>query len=261
MRVHVVSDVHGNTEALARAGDGADVLLVLGDLIDFVDYHDHTGGILGRIFGPEVVGRFAELRSGTRDELRTFARSLWSRIDDPAAVIEQEVRSQYERVFGSFTAPTYATPGNVDLPTLWPEYASDLVTICDGTVAEIGGVRVGFVGGGLLAPGVRPAGSAVWMPYLRTHEDYAAAVSRLHAVDVVASHIPPAVPELCYDVVARHPERGSPQLLELIDRERPELAMFGHVHQPLAARTRIGRTECVNVGHFQRTEQPYVLHW
>lgn len=261
MRVHVVSDVHGNTEALARAGDGADVLVVLGDLLDFVDYHDHSGGILGRIFGPETVRRFAELRAGTRDEMRAFARMLWSSLDDPATVIENEVRAQYERLFASLTAPTYATPGNVDLPHLWPEYASDTVTICDGTVVDIGGVRVGFVGGGLLPAGVRPSGSAVWMPYLRTHQDYAAAVSSLRGVDVVASHIPPAVPELCYDVVARYPERGSPQLLELIERERPELALFGHVHQPLAGRMRIGRTECVNVGHFQRTEVPYVLHW
>lgn len=261
MRVHVVSDVHGNTEALARAGDGADVLLVLGDLIDFVDYHNYSGGILGRIFGPDTVRRFAELRAGTRDELRAFARSLWARFDDPAAVIEEEVRSQYERLFRSFTVPTYATPGNVDLPHLWTEYASDLVTICDGSVADIGGVRVGFVGGGLLPEGVRSFSSPAWMPYLRTQQDYAAAAAALTGLDVIASHIPPALPDLCYDVVARHPERGSPHLLEVIDRERPELALFGHVHQPLARRMRVGRTECVNVGHFQRTETPYVLRW
>jgi Icc-related predicted phosphoesterase len=35
--------------------------------------------------------------------------------------------------------------------------------------------------------------------------------------------------------------------------------VFGHVHQPLTARMRVGRTECVNVGHFQRTERAYVL--
>lgn len=261
VRVHVVSDVHGNTDALARAGDGADVLIVLGDLIDFVDYHDHSGGILGRIFGPDAVRRFAELRTGARDELRSFARSLWARLDDPAAVIEEEVRSQYERLFRSFTVPTYATPGNVDLPHLWTEYAGDLVTICDGVVADIGGMRVGFVGGGLLPEGVPSLGSAAWMPYLRTQQDYAAAAAALTGLDVVASHIPPALPDLCYDVVARHEERGSPHLLELIDRERPELALFGHVHQPLAPRMRIGRTECVNVGHFQRTETPYVLCW
>lgn len=47
MRVHVVSDVHGNAEALARAGGGADALLVLGDLVEFVDYQHPARGILG----------------------------------------------------------------------------------------------------------------------------------------------------------------------------------------------------------------------
>jgi hypothetical protein len=31
------------------------------------------------------------------------------------------------------------------------------------------------------------------------------------------------------------------------------------VHQPLRARFRIGRTECVNVGHFAARATPYVL--
>lgn len=262
MRVHVVSDVHGNTEALARAGDGADVLIVLGDLVDFVDYHDHSAGILGRVFGPEVTARFAELRrSGLRGELRAFIQSLWTRLDDPAAVIEHEVRGQYEQLFGSLTAPTYATPGNVDLPHLWPEYAGSGVTVCDGTVVEIGEQRVGFVGGALLPDGVSLPRHPVWRPYLRTPQDYAAAVAGLAEVDVLATHIPPAVAELCYDVVARHPELGSPHLLDLIHRQRPRLALFGHVHQPLAPRMRVGRTECVNVGHFKRTEIPHVLHW
>jgi hypothetical protein len=33
------------------------------------------------------------------------------------------------------------------------------------------------------------------------------------------------------------------------------------VHQPLCTRTRIGCTECVNVGHFRITGAPYVLRW
>ena len=263
MRVHVVSDVHGNTQALARAGDGADALVVLGDLIDFVDYHDHSGGILGRIFGPEAVRRFAELRSSARGDLRAFTRSLWDRLDDPAAVIEHEVREQYGRIFASLTAPTYAMPGNVDLPHLWQEFAGDQVTICDGTITEIGGRQFGFVGGALLADGVVPRRTGPWVPYLRTPAEFAAAVDALERadVDVLASHIPPAVPELCYDVVARHPELGSARLLEFVRTHEPALSLFGHVHAPLASRVRIGRTECVNVGHFQRTETPYVLRW
>jgi hypothetical protein len=62
LRVHVVSDVHGYADALARAGDGADVL---GGLLDFVDYHDHSGGIIGRIFGPEAVRRSRSCAPGT----------------------------------------------------------------------------------------------------------------------------------------------------------------------------------------------------
>ena len=269
VRVHVVSDVHGNTDALARAGDGADALVVLGDLLDFVDYHDHSGGIIGRIFGPDAVRRFAQLRSTDIGDLRAYARSLWARLDDPAAVIEHEVRQQYQRIFASLTAPTFVTPGNVDMPDLWPEFASDGITICDGTVADIGGRRFGFVGGALIGTeepvtGQAPHRRGPWLPYVRTPSQYRAAVDALVAaggVDVLASHIPPALPELCYDVLARYPERGSVQLLEFIRTQQPRLAVFGHVHQPLARRMRVGRTECVNVGHFQRNERPYVLTW
>ena len=48
MRVHVVSDVHGRADALARAADGADALVCLGDLLLFLDYADHGQGILDR---------------------------------------------------------------------------------------------------------------------------------------------------------------------------------------------------------------------
>ena len=59
------------------------------------------------------------------------------------------------------------------------------------------------------------------------------------------------MPELAYDVVARRPEATSTALLDVVHRDRPRAALFGHVHQPLAARVRVGRTECVNVGHFR----------
>jgi Icc-related predicted phosphoesterase len=136
------------------------------------------------------------------------------------------------------------------------------VRILDGEVAEIGGLRFGFVGGGLLPPGVvRRRRGAVFRPYLRTEEDFTAAVRGLGAVDVVCSHIPPDLPELTYDVVARRTEFGSGGLVELIRTGAPRWSLFGHVHQPLAPRMRVGRTECVNVGHFQRAERPYVLRW
>ena len=262
MRVHVISDVHGNAEALARAGDGADALVVLGDLIDFVDYYDHSKGILGRVFGPEKVAVFAQLRRGRMGpETAVYLRSLWDGLEDAAQVVADAVRSQYEELFAVMPAPTYAIPGNVDSPELWPEFAREGLHLVDGEVAEIGGLRFGFAGGALLARGhvLRPG--APWHPYLRTEEEFAAAVKGLSDVDVLCTHVPPAVAELTYDVVARRPELGSTALLQAIERERPRWSLFGHVHQPLSRRVRIGHTECVNVGHFQRSGKPYALRW
>lgn len=262
MRVHVVSDVHGNAEALARAGEGADALVVLGDLLDFVDYFDHSRGILGRLFGAEKVKVFAELRrAGDREQTVAFSRTLWNSLDDPATAVEEAIREQYERLFGAMTAPTYATPGNVDAPALWPEFAGDGVHVLDGDIAKIGGLRFGFVGGGVRPAGMRPRKGAAWTPYLREREEFDAAVAELGEVDVLCTHIPPDVAELTYDVVARRPEAGAASLLSYIRRESPRWALFGHVHQPLAARARLGRTECCNVGHFKQTQRPFVLRW
>jgi Icc-related predicted phosphoesterase len=264
VRVHVVSDVHGNADALKRAGDGADALVVLGDLIDFVDYRDHDKGIMGALFGGEKVGEFARLRrEGTRDETVAYSRTLWASLDDPAAAVDEAIHAQYETLFAAMTAPTYATPGNVDTPALWPEFAGEGIEILDGAVAEIGGLRFGFVGGALLPDGVvpRPRKGAAWRPYLRERADYERSVAALTDVDVLCTHAPPALPELTYDVVARRSELGSAALLELIRTQRPRWSVFGHVHQPLSARARVGLTECRNVGHFKETGQPYVLRW
>jgi Icc-related predicted phosphoesterase len=258
----VVSDVHGNVEALARAGEGADALIVLGDLLDFVDYREHGKGILGTLFGAEKVGVFARLRrEGTREETVAYSRSLWASLEDPGAAVDEAIRVQYAAMFGAMTTPTFATPGNVDAPALWPEFAGDGIRILDGESAEIGGLKFGFVGGALLPDGVVPRRNGFWRPYLRTREEYDVSVGKLEDVDVLCTHVPPALPDLVYDVVARRSEIGSSALLDLITIQQPRWSVFGHVHQPLSPRTRVGRTECRNVGHFKVTGVPYVLRW
>jgi Icc-related predicted phosphoesterase len=253
MRVHVVSDVHGAVEALSKAGDGADALVCLGDLVLFIDYADHSRGIFPDLFGAENAARMVALRMAKRfDDARALDAELWSGLDKRAA-IESAVRKQYAELFAAFPAPTYATYGNVDIPALWPEYAAPGTTVLDGGTAEIGGLVFGFVGGGLR--------TQYRTPYEVDDETYAEKVAALGPVDVLCSHIPPAVPELCYDTVARRFERGSEALLDAINETRPKYALFGHVHQPLARRMRIGTTECVNVGHFNATRTPWVMEW
>jgi Icc-related predicted phosphoesterase len=255
MRVHVVSDVHGAADALSRAGDGADALVCLGDLVLFIDYHDHSRGIFADLFGAANTSKLVALRNARRfEDARAFSRSLWATVEgDAQEATEKAVRKQYAELFAAFPVPTYATYGNVDIPRLWPDYARDGVTVLDGQTARIGDRTFGFVGGGLRTP--------ARTPYEISDEEYAAKIDLLGRVDVLCTHIPPAVPELTYDVVARRFERGSEALLDAIHRTQPGTVLFGHVHQPLARRLRIGRTECVNVGHFQATGRPYVLEW
>ncbi|MFD4725917.1 metallophosphoesterase [Streptomyces seoulensis] len=254
-RVHVISDVHGNARDLARAGEGADALICLGDLVLFLDYADHSRGIFPDLFGAENADRLVELRTARRfEEARALGRELWSGIGtDRDAAIEHAVRRQYAELFAAFPTPTYATYGNVDMPPLWREYAKPGTTVLDGERVEIGGRVFGFVGGGLRTP--------MRTPYEIDDEEYAAKIEALGEVDVLCTHIPPEVPELVYDTVARRFERGSRALLAAIERTRPRYSLFGHVHQPLVRRMRIGATECVNVGHFAGTGKPWALEW
>src|SRR5689334_8964776 len=111
MRVHVVSDVHGATEALARAGEGADALICLGDLVLFLDYADHSRGIFPDLFGVDNAHRMVELRTARLfDEARALDRRLWDGIDR-RSTIESAVRKQYAELFAAFPTPTYATYG------------------------------------------------------------------------------------------------------------------------------------------------------
>src|SRR6185369_2393774 len=111
MRVHVVSDVHGRADALPAAAKGADAFICLGDLVLFLDYHDHTRGIMSDLFGARAVERMIELRTAQRfDEARDWSRALWARVEgDRATIMEAAIRRQYEAMFAAFPTPTYLT--------------------------------------------------------------------------------------------------------------------------------------------------------
>ncbi len=253
MRIHVVSDVHGSVEALALAAEGADALVCLGDLVLFLDYQDPAGGIFADLFGAQAATELIRLRGDKQfEQARAWSAQLWDSLEeDRATVLQRKIREQYAALFAVMPTPTYLTYGNVDVPSLWPEFAGPGHTVLDGQTTTIGGLTWGFVGGGLRTP--------MRTPYEISDEEYAGKVAALGQVDVLACHIPPDVPELLYDVEARRFERGSAATLQLIRETQPRLALFGHVHQPLQSRLRIGRTECINVGHFRGTGAAYVL--
>ena len=257
MRVHVVSDVHGTADALAAAGDGADMLICLGDMLLFLDYADHTQGIFAELYGAEHARTYIGLRTERRfDEARQLTAGIAARLTaergaDMRTLTEEAARRQYAALFEALAEPAYLTYGNVDVPRMWPGYLKAGHHVIDGGRVEVGGVTFGFAGAGLISP--------YRTPNEITETEFAAKLAALGAVDVICTHIPPSVPDLLYDVEARRMETGSAALLETIRRVQPRYAFFGHVHNPLARRVRIGRTECVNVGHFRATKAPYVV--
>jgi Icc-related predicted phosphoesterase len=255
MRVHVVSDVHGRADALASAGRGADALICLGDLLLFLDYADYGQGIFADLFGEEHARTYVELRTARKfDEARELSsRLLAARKESPASLFEEAMARQYAEVFGALPEPAYLTYGNVDFPRMWERYAKPGHHVLDGASVELDGWTFGFVGGGLR--------SLYRTPNEMSEEEFRAKIEAVGEVDVLCTHIPPAVPELLYDTVARRLEKGSTALLDAIRATRPRFSIFGHVHQPLVRRTRIGVTECLNVGHFRATGTPYVLQW
>jgi Icc-related predicted phosphoesterase len=252
--IYVVSDLHGATDELAAALPGDAQLLLLGDLINLLDYTTKTG-ILYEVFSVEAVERVSSLRA--RGEFEEATRVIRERAvgkHDLRGEISRRVEDQYAEVFSILPDPTYLITGNVDSPDEVARLAAGHpgVHLADGRVVTLSGERFGFVGGALPTP-FGAAGEV-------NPERLAATVSSLGKVDILCSHIPPAVPELCFDTLAGRPEAGSRDLLAYIEDVQPRRAYFGHVHQPLVSSMYVGRTLCINVGYFRATGRAWVHH-
>jgi Icc-related predicted phosphoesterase len=253
MRVTAISDVHGAAEAIPSVASGCDVLLVLGDLINVLDYRT-MDGILVQVFGREPVAEAARLRAeGRFDEARRAFRSRVAPEEEAGLRTRflDLARVDYERVFEAIPAGALVTFGNVDVPDLLRAVMPDGVRFVDGEAVRIGAWTFGFVGGGVRTPLAIPGEVA--------EGEYDAKLERIGAVDVVCTHMPPRLPGYTYDVVARKFEPGSVGLVGHVRCHRPRFALFGHVHNPLVPRGTIGATELVNVGHFQANGVGFTL--
>ena len=97
---------------------------------------------------------------------------------------------------------------------------------------ELEGLRFGFAGGGVVTP-LKAEGEV-------SDEEMEEILSGFGAVDVLCTHVPPAVPALRTDVITGRAERGSEPILRYIEQTQPRLHLFGDVHQPQATTWRIG---------------------
>lgn len=243
--ISIVADVHGAAEALRRVAVGGGPLLVLGDLINFIDYRTNEG-IVTEVSGEEIVGRFIDLRMSGDHE---GAGRLWR---EHARGREDELRDRYEEVIVAAYqdvlaaldgCEAYVTYGNVDRPDLLAAMLPESARFVDGEVVAIEGLRVGFAGGGTVS---------INTPGEVSDDEMAAKLEALGDVDLLCTHVPPAVEELAADVIAGR-QKGSPAVLDYIQRRRPPYHYFGDIHQPRASEWRVAETLCRNAGYFRAT--------
>jgi Icc-related predicted phosphoesterase len=251
MRVTAISDLHGAVDRLGVVGRECDALLVLGDLINVLDYRT-MDGILVEVFGREPVAEAARFRSeGRFDEARAAIRRGAGERDDTRARFLELAGHEYERVFEAMPGHSYVTYGNADVPQHLEALKPDRVGLLDGDTVTLGSMTFGVVGGGV--------GTALAIPGEVSEAQFDAKLEGLGSVDVICTHMPPRLPWYTYDLVGRKFEPGSVGLIAYVQQHQPAFALFGHVHQPLVGRGTIGLTEMVNVGHFQATGRGFTL--
>jgi Icc-related predicted phosphoesterase len=252
MRVTAISDLHGAAEHVEAVARDCDALLVLGELINVLDYRTWDG-ILVEVFGRGPVMEAAELRAqGRFEDAREVIRQRTGDPDEARARFVDLARRDYERILAALPpGRTYVTFGNVDIPEMLRAMLPDGVRFVDGESVRLGSWTFGFVGGGVRTP--------VAIPGEVPETEYDAKLERIGSTDVICTHLPPRIPWYVYDVVARTFEPGSTGLIAYVQEHQPNYALFGHVHQPLVASGNIGSTVLVNVGHFQANGGGYTL--
>ncbi len=251
MTLYLVADVHGAAEALSRAAPEGSTLLVLGDLVNLVDYRTFEG-IVPDVVGVEIVAAIVELRSQLRfdDASALWADNAAGRVDEIRAEVARRMEEEYARVGEALARyNAFVTYGNVDSVRLLEASLPGSARFIDTDVIDIGGWRIGFAGGGV--PSIGSSGEV-------SHAAMAAKLDRLGPVDVLCTHVPPAVPMLASDVIGGRPKGSSP-ILDYIKEHRPRYHFFGDIHQPRALTWRLGETMCRNVGYFRATGRAFAF--
>jgi len=249
----VLSDIHFALEPLRRVVATGETLLILGDLVNLTDYRTGEGAV-AEVLGIDFARASASAR-GAGDYQRM--RGLWQeqvgdRADEVRAAIGGAIEAQYAEVAEAMRGGHgYVIHGNVDRPRALERALPPGYEYVHGETRDIDGVRFGFVGGGAATP-LQAEGEI-------PDQGMEQLLEALGEVDILCTHVAPALDPLQTDVVTGRAERGSAPLLDFIREHRPRLHLFGDVHQPQASTWRIGPTRCRNVGYFRATERAIPL--
>lgn len=241
----LLSDVHGAFDDLARVASSGEPLVIIGDLLNFIDYRT-MDGLMTEVAGIGITTAIVSLRAqGDHDGAREVWRSFTDgREDEVQGWFRSRMEDEYGRMAEAIDgAEVYITYGNVDRPDLLVASLPSSARFVDGEVIEIGGTRVGIVGGGVPRLGV--VGEVA-------ESEMAAKLAAVSEVDVLCTHVAPAVRQLSHDVIAGM-SKESHAVLAHVQATSPPWHYFGDIHQPQATTWRIGQTQSRNVGYFRAT--------
>ena len=243
----LVADVHGAFDELARVISIGEPVVILGDLLNFVDYR--TGaGIATEVFGADFANAAMQFR---REGDFAASRQMWrkysaGREDEVRAQVTGEIQRQYTEMHEALEGGSgFVTHGNVDIPALLESHLPDAFQYLNGEAVVVDGMRLGIVGGGSTT-GLNAAGEI-------GEDEMAGLLDEMGPVDILGTHVPPAIDPLRRDVITGRLEGGSVAVAEYLHRHQPLVHYFGDIHQPQASRWRVGRTRCINVGYFRAT--------
>lgn len=242
-----VSDVHGANSALRRLAGSGEPLIILGDLVNLTDYRNGQGAVAD-VLGIEFARASAMARAeGDYGEMR----ALWKkRAGDDGKELREQIGAaldrQYEDVAAALEVGSgYAIHGNVDRPEKLKAALPESFEYAHGKIVEIDELSVGLVGGGIETP-MGTEGEV-------SDQEMTGLLENLGHVDVLGTHVPPAIPTLRQDVITGREERGSGPIYDYIVEYQPKYHFYGDVHQAQATQWRIGKTRCHNAGYFRAT--------
>lgn len=248
--IRLISDVHGAVVALRRVVAEPGTLLILGDLINFIDYRNNSG-IVADVAGKEFVDRIVGLR--TEGDF-TAAGEVWrdhmrGREDEYRRRYAKAIQAAYEEICEPLEGvEAYATYGNVDNPDVMQRVLPDSVRFVEAERFELDGQVFGMVGGGV--PTINSPGEI-------EDDVMAQRLARVGPVEVLCTHVAPAVQPLATDVVGGR-AKGSDALRSYLEKHQPRFHYFGDIHQPQAVSWMVGSTRCINIGYFRATGRAFV---
>ncbi len=241
-----VSDVHDAPDALARVVGLGEPLVILGDLVNLTDYRTGEGAV-AEVLGLDLSRESARARgkgdyAGMRAAFRVVGDRRPEARREIAAALDAQYRAMTEALQGGRGLVIH---GNVDRPSTLVEALPPGFRYVHGEVVDLDGLRLGLVGGGVSTP-LQAEGEV-------SDEAMTSLLEEIGPVDILCTHVPPAVRPLRLDVVTGREERASGPILEYLRRHQPRWHLYGDVHQAQATTWRLGRTRCHNVGYFRAT--------